>query len=136
MRQRRPDRKLGAHHDEFWAWCERGELRIPQCQGCGKLCWPVSQNCEQCGATGFDWKRMSGRGRVIARATFHQDYYKGVLKTPYDTILVDLEEGLLFISDPHGFGYDDISPDMPVSLVFIDCEDSAGSFRLPVFERS
>jgi len=79
---------------------------------------------------------MSGRGRVIARATFHQDYYKGVLKTPYDTILVDLEEGLLFISDPHGFGYDDISPDMPVSLVFIDCEDSAGSFRLPVFERS
>jgi len=49
--------------------------------------------------------------------------------------LVELEEGPLFISDPLDFGYDDISPDMPVALAFIACEDTAGPFNLPIFKR-
>ena len=67
--------------------------------------------------------------------TFEGDYYNGVLPIPYDTILVELEEGPLFISNPRGFTWWDIKLNMPVKIAFIDCEDSAGAFRLPIFDK-
>jgi hypothetical protein len=77
---------------------------------------------------------MSGRGKVISWCSFERDYYAGALPLPWDTILIELTEGPLFISNPKDFSYQDIEPGMPVKLAFIDCEDKAGSFKLPVFE--
>lgn len=136
MAERRPNRYLGPGHDDFWEWCARGELRLQRCGSCGKLSWPVSEGCEYCGGKTLAWEKMSGRGRVISWATFVQDYYGGTLPVPYDTILVELEEGVLFTSNPLGFGLDDVWSGMAVSLAFIDCEDDAGRFRLPVFARA
>lgn len=68
--------------------------------------------------------------------SFEHDYYRGVLPIPYDTILVELAEGPLFISNPSGFGRAEIAFEMPVALTFLDCEDSAGSFKLPVFAKA
>ncbi|MFT3966117.1 MAG: zinc ribbon domain-containing protein [Sphingobium sp.] len=135
MAERRPDRTLGGLHDEFWAHCGRGELRVQRCGACRELQWPVAGACESCGATDLSFVPLSGRGRVISWATFERDYYRGALPIPWDTILVELEEGPLFISNPRGFTWRDIVPDMPVRLAFIDARDSAGPFRLPVFER-
>jgi uncharacterized OB-fold protein len=134
MTERRPDRALGPGHDDFWAWCARGELRLQRCGGCGSLSWPVVAACETCGGSAFTWEPMSGRGRVIAWCSFERDYYAGLLPMPWDTILVELEEGPLFMSNPKGFTWREITVNMPVVLGFIDCEDSAGPFRLPVFE--
>jgi uncharacterized OB-fold protein len=136
MAERRPNRTLGPGHDEFWAWCEAGELRLQRCGRCGQLTWPVAEACEHCDSTALSWEKMSGRGRIVSWATFVQDYYAGLLTTPYDTILVELEEGVLFTSDPLGFTADGIEAGMAVKLAFIDCEDAAGPFRLPVFERA
>lgn len=133
MIQRRPDRTLGPGHDDFWAGCAQGELRLQACQGCGKILWPVARACDQCGSSAFAWQVMSGRGKLVSWCSFVQDYYRGMLSVPYDTILVALDEGPLFISNPHGFGDEDCAPDRSVTLRFIDCEDAAGPFRLPVF---
>jgi uncharacterized OB-fold protein len=135
MAQRRPDRTLGPGHDEFWAWCDKGELRLQRCSGCGAIVWPVVQACESCGRADFVWERMSGHGRVVSWCTFERDYYNGVLPIPWETILVELDEGPLFISNPVGFTWRDIEFNMPVKLTFIDCEDTAGAFRLPVFSK-
>ena len=59
-----------------------------------------------------------------------------MLPIPYDTILVGLAEGPLFISNPAGFGRKDFTFEVPLSLTFVDCEDSAGNFRLPAFART
>ena len=136
MAERRPKRYLGPGHDDFWAWCDKGELRLQRCGSCGKLSWPVSEGCEYCGSTALEWERMSGRGQIVSWATFVQDYYAGLLPIPYDTILVELEEGVLFTSNPLGFGVEGIEAGLKVRLAFIDCEDDAGSFRLPVFEKA
>jgi uncharacterized OB-fold protein len=136
MAERRPDRTRGAVHDQFWAWCAKGELRLQRCADCGKLSWPPEEACEHCGSANLSWERMSGRGKVMSWCTFERDYYNGVLPIPWDTILVELEEGALFVSNPHGFSWADIEPNMPVQLAFVDCEDSAGSFRLPVFAKA
>jgi hypothetical protein len=58
-----------------------------------------------------------------------------LLPPPWDCILVELEEGPLFISNPRGFTSQDAYLHMPVRLCFLDCEDRWGPFKLPVFER-
>ena len=136
MAEKRPDRTLGPRHDAFWDWCGKGELRLQSCTNCGHIAWPVVKACEKCGRQDFVWAPMSGRGRIVSWCTFERDYYNGVLPIPWDTILVELEEGPLFISNPKGFSWKEIAPNMPVKLAFITCEDSAGLFQLPVFERA
>jgi uncharacterized protein len=134
--QKRPDRVLGSGHDEFWRWCNLGELRLQRCANCAKISWPVVKACEHCGDARLVWERMSGRGKVASWCSFERDYYSGVLPIPWETILVELEEGVLFISNPTDFTWKDISLNMPVNLAFVDCEDSAGPFKLPVFGRA
>jgi uncharacterized protein len=136
MAEKRPDRTLGLHHDTFWEWCGKGELRIQKCTGCGHLNWPVMQKCESCGEREFSWELMSGRGKVVSGGSFHMDYYHAMLPVPYDCILVELEEGPLFMSNPKGFAWSDATFNMAVKLAFAECEDSAGVFSLPVFERA
>ena len=136
MTQRRPDRTLGHNHDIFWNFCAQDELHIQRCTACDKLVWPSARTCEFCGGEAFTWQRMSGRGKIVSWTAFVQDYYRGMMPVPYDTLLVELEEGPLFISNPLDFSYDDIVPGMPVELRFIDAEDSAGAFRLPIFARA
>lgn len=82
------------------------------------------------------WERSTGRGTLVSWSSFFRDYYEGLLPVPYDTILVELEGKVLFVSNPSGFGEADCRPGMPVELCFLDCADSAGSFRLPVFRRA
>ena len=135
MAEKRPDRTLGPGHDEFWAWCDRGELRLQKCGSCGGINWPVRASCEFCGKEAFDWARMSGKGKLVSWCSFQQDYY-GVMPVPYDCILVELEEGVLFLSNPEGFANADAALGDPVSVRFIACEDSGGAFRLPVFTKA
>jgi uncharacterized OB-fold protein len=136
MAQRRPERTLGPGHDEFWSWCDKGELRLQRCTSCGKVCWPVVEACEHCGGHDLHWDRMSGRGKIVSWCTFERDYYAGMLPLPWDNILVELEEGPLFVSNPSGFACKDIQRNESVKLTFTDCEDSTGTFRLPVFTRT
>ena len=137
MPERRPDRTLGPSHDEFWQYCAAGELRIQRCDSCGHLNWPpVDGACEKCGHDGLTWERLSGRGRLVSWCTFDQSYYGDTMAVPYDAILVELDEGALFISNPKGFDRTEIEADMPVTVAFLECEDQTGEFRLPVFERA
>lgn len=136
MAETRPNRTLRPIDEPFWAACARGQLQLQQCEACGHRAWPPLAACDQCGGDTLIWKDVSGRGTVLSACSFVQDYYKGVFPIPHDTILVALEEGPLFLSNPHGFAFDDIAPDMPVTVAFLDCEDEAGPFKLPVFAKA
>lgn len=133
MAERRPDRTLGPPHDIFWDWCGKGELRLQRCTSCGEISWPATLACDDCGGPEFTWERMSGRGRIVSWCSFERDYFAGLLPMPWLTILVALEEGPLFLSNPLGMDEQDIRFNMDVALAFIDCEDKAGAFSLPVF---
>ncbi len=136
MAERRPNRVLGPEHEQFWSYCAEGELRFQRCGTCQHVSWPPVKACERCGSTALRWERVSGKGRIISWCTFFQQYYPGVLPTPWDTILVELDEGPLFVSNPHGFTNEEVFPNFPVTVSFIECEDDAGQFSLPVFERA
>ncbi len=135
MSEKRPDRVLGPPHDEFWAYCNKGEFRLQRCNSCKQLSWPAVQVCENCGRSNLTWERLSGRGKIISWVTFERQYYKE-LPIPWDTILVELEEGPLFVSNPKGFTWKEITANMPVKLDFLQCMDKTGEFRLPVFVKA
>jgi uncharacterized OB-fold protein len=134
MAERRPPRVTGPGHDEFWQHCAAGELRIQRCDSCRHLSWPPVTACEKCGSAGVTWERMSGEGTIASACTFERRYYGDLLDIPWETILVELDEGALFISNPSGFSIDDHGPGARVSVTFLDCEDDTGEFRLPVFQ--
>lgn len=136
MTSKRPDRVTGGNHDIFWAWCAKGELHLPRCTRCSALAWPITRTCDHCGGDAFVWERMSGNGHIVSWCSFQHDYYAGLFPLPHDVILVELAEGVVFISNPAGFDVDAITPDMAVKVVFLPCEDSHGPFQLPVFERA
>ncbi|MSQ61490.1 MAG: hypothetical protein EXR43_02780 [Dehalococcoidia bacterium] len=135
MAQKRPDRTLGGVHDTFWQYCNQGELRLQSCSRCNRTFWPPMPVCDTCGTFDLEWKPLSGRGKVVSFCTFERQYYDE-LPPPVDCIVVKLEEGPQFLSNPQGFTWKDISFELPVKLTFIDCEDAAGPFKLPVFERA
>lgn len=135
MAERRPDRTLGPGHDTFWDWTAKGELHLQQCASCGEIAWPVVKACECCGSAELEWKPMSGRGKLVSWCTFERDYNRGMLAIPWDTVLVELEEGALFIANPEGFAWPEMTVGMPVQVAFVAAEDGAGEFALPVFHK-
>jgi uncharacterized OB-fold protein len=126
---------MGSNHDEFWEFCNRGELRLQKCLACAEISWPPVRACESCNSSRFAWAVLSGRGRIVSWCRFEQKYYDD-LPVPWDTILVELDEGPLFITNPKGFTNDEVRSGDRVKVAFICCEDDAGEFRLPVFERA
>jgi uncharacterized OB-fold protein len=135
MPEKRPNRRLGALDQVFWEYCNRGEFRLQTCRPCGRVFWPPVPICDTCGTWDLEWAPMSGRGKLISHCTFERRYYEE-LPLPWDCILVELEEGPLFVSNPKGFTRLDMANELPVRVAFIDCEDQSGAFKLPVFERA
>jgi len=135
MTQKRPPRVIGPGHDTFWEGCAMGELRIQKCDVCGHRPWPVVAQCEQCGSDQLEFEPVSGKGKLASWCTFERPYYGDLMPVPYDTIIVELDEGPWFISNPKGFTNRDAALGMPVKVAFLDCEDQHGHFALPVFER-
>jgi uncharacterized OB-fold protein len=133
--ERRPNRVTGPGHDEFWTYSGDRELRMQRCEECRHLSWPPAGTCERCGGGRLTWERLSGNGRVVSWCTFERRYY-AELDVPWDAILVELDEGPLFISNPSGFTNEELVHGMRVRVAFIDCEDDVGPFRLPVFEEA
>jgi uncharacterized protein len=125
---------MGPGHDEFWAFCAADELRIQQCDACAHLSWPPVESCERCGHGRLSWELTSGVGSVVSWCTFERQYYPE-LDVPWDTILVELDDGPLFISNPKAFTNDEVGRGTRVRVTFVDCEDDTGTFRLPVFEK-
>ena len=132
----RPARTLRDDADrEFWRHCEARELRLPRCAACGKHEWPPAPECSACGAKSFSWERLSGRGRVRSFCAFERSYYPEC-PPPWVVILVELDEGPMFVSNPQGIAYDELQEGLAVRLAFIRARDQHGEFNLPVFERN
>ena len=71
-----------------------GELRVQRCDACGHLRYPVQGLCPLCLADRATWTSLSGLGTVLARVTYHQAFHPAWKDaTPYDVVLVQLDEG-------------------------------------------
>ena len=137
MAEKRPRRTLGPNHDTFWEYCNQGDFRLQKCDTCGKLQWPPTPMCNECLSDRFTWTPLSGRATINTYCVFERPYYPEC-PPPWEAMLVELEEGPLFMTNPQGFSVlePDIKRGTPVKLAFIDVEDQTGPFKLPVFGRA
>jgi uncharacterized OB-fold protein len=84
----------------FWEYCREGELRAQLCGSCGVLRHPPRPTCPACGSTEVEWQRLSGRGKVYTYGVSYQAIHPALEgRTPFTTIIVELDEGLRFTSN-------------------------------------
>jgi len=116
----------------FWEGCKRHELLIPRCRRCGNYHFYPRFFCPKCVSNNLEWVKVGGRGKVYTftiieragMAAFEEE-------VPYILALVQLEEGVLMMSNIVGCQLDKIEIGMDVQVVFDDVTDE---ITLPKFK--
>jgi uncharacterized OB-fold protein len=116
-----PITKLNA---PFWEGTKHGELRLQTCSDCGKQWYPPSTHCPECLSRNWEWKAVSGKGKVWSWVRFHQRYFASFEKDlPYNVTFVELDEGVMMMTTLRAIEDGDIHSDMPVKVQFENATD-------------
>ena len=116
----------------FWDACRQHELRFQKCLGCSHVRWPASIICPSCYSKETEWIKASGKGTVYTYTVYHQAFHPAFKDDiPYVTAVIELEEGLHFLSNVVGCDPKAVYCDMPVEVVWEDIDES---FSLPKFK--
>ena len=87
----------GPKMDRFWDGISHGELRYRQCNSCGfslpSGCWI----CPECWSKDLSWEVASGAGIIWSYVVYHRSFSPNDT-TPYNVVLVDLDEGIRFVA--------------------------------------
>jgi len=117
--------------EPYWEAAERGELRMQRCTNCGHVRFPPSLLCARCLCEEAEWAVLSGRGKVYSWIIVHRSQHPAFSPdTPYNVVIVELDEGPRLHSNLVECPGDEISIGMPVEVVFENIEDRAA---LPKF---
>jgi uncharacterized protein len=128
----RPIRSMDPYAEQFWAYTQQKELRLQRCTQCAKFRWPPGPTCDRCLSDAFEWTPVGGRGKVLSWTTFHRSYFPEY-PAPHTSIVLELDEGPLFVSYPIGVDAASLREGMVLSLQWTDGEDKFGAYNLPVF---
>ncbi|OGP59776.1 MAG: hypothetical protein A2V67_03265 [Deltaproteobacteria bacterium RBG_13_61_14] len=118
--------------EPYWDYCRKQELRMQKCKGCGLVRFPPSVICPRCWSLGHEWVKLSGRGKVWSWVIFHQAFYPGYADdVPYNTAIIELEEGPRLHANVIGCRNEEIYIEMPVEVAFekVDDEVTLPKFR-------
>jgi uncharacterized protein len=128
-RPTRPRPAINRDNAFFWEGVARGELRIQRCGGCGTLRHPPRPMCGGCRSTEWDTITAAGSGVVYSYAVHHHPPLPGI-DLPHTVILVELEEGVRFVSSLLEAPADTDLIGLPVEVTFEAVEDD---LVLPLF---
>jgi uncharacterized protein len=128
----RPMRSMDPYAQQFWTHTKNKEFRLQQCSDCQKFRWPPGPTCDACLSDNFAWAQMKGRGKLLSWTTFHRAYFPEY-PAPHTSIVLELDEGPLFVSYPVDIAVTDLREGMVLSLRWTDGQDKFGEYNLPVF---
>ena len=112
----------------FWDGCRDRRLMLQRCDACSTWRFPPRPRCPACRSAEATWVQSSGKGEVISYTICHPPVLASFKdRTPYDVIVVRLEEGPLMISNML-----DVEPavGMTVKVWFVDVDSE---LTLPQF---
>lgn len=97
----------------------RGELVLQHCTACGQWMWPVRFRCTNCLGADVEWKAVAGTGTIYTFTIIHQVFHPGFASSvPYNVTVVDLDEGVRFITNVIDVANDELRIGSRVGLVF------------------
>ena len=114
----------------FWDGCQRRELRVQRCTGCGTLRHPPAPACWRCRGFAHEWIALSGRGTVFSHAVVHRAFLPELAShVPYTVVVVALDDapGIRLVSN---FVEGEPQIGLPVEVVF---EDVSADVTVPRF---
>ena len=115
----------------YWEAVKCHELKLQQCLVCGAFRFPPAEVCSECTSDAYEWKPVSGKGRVFSFVTYHRAYHPGFKEElPYVVAVIELEEGPRMLSNVIGCKPEDVRCDMPVEVAY---EDITDEMTLPKF---
>jgi hypothetical protein len=106
---------------EFFAGAARGELVLPKCEACGRLCWYPEEHCPTCNGDAFTWTAVDGRGRLYSWAVVRRAFLPAFEDmVPFVTGLVALDEdpSVRIVSYVVDCDPDALVADQPLEAVF------------------
>lgn len=107
-----PSELLAAHR----AALGEGRLTFQRCERCANAWLPPRDHCPRCLADAWRWEDASGRARVVSWVVYHRAYHPAFEdRTPYNVVVVELEEGPRMISTVVGIsGAEGLAVDTPL----------------------
>jgi len=128
----RPIRSMDPYAEQFWTYTQNKEFRLQKCSACCKFRWPPGPTCDRCLSDEFEWVPMVGRGKVLSWTTFHRNYFPEY-PAPHVVLVLELNEGPLFVAYPVEIVTEDLREGLELSLRWADGQDEFGNYNLPVF---
>ena len=104
----------------FWDGVERHELLLQRCAECGTIRQP-SPGCGACGS--LDWDTVPAAGRGTIHTWIVSRHPSDDAAEPRIVALVQLEEGVRYVSNVVDAELAEISVDQPVELTFRTYDD-------------
>lgn len=113
----------------FWEAAKQDRLVGQRCSDCGQLRSPPRPMCPECNSVEVEAQTLSGRGTVYSWVIPRHPPVPGFEGT-HIVAVIDLAEGIRFVSNLCDIEYGDVTPDLPVEVFF---EDTRGGYRIPLF---
>ena len=113
----------------FWDAADRGEFLGERCGECQQFRFPPRPMCPHCHSLKRDEVKLSGRGTVHGWTIPRHPHPFGFKEAPI-VVIVQLEEGIRFVSNLVDVPYDQVRQDMAVQ---VDFEATMGNHKVPVF---
>jgi uncharacterized OB-fold protein len=105
----------------FWEAATRHELVCQRCRQCANWIFYPREQCPTCFSKDLEYAPVSGKGRVFAYTIVYQPANQAFEPdAPYCYAIVQLDEGVRMPTNIVDCPLDEISVDMPVTVVFDD----------------
>ena len=116
----------------YWEAAKNHELKLQQCRRVRRLPVPARGGVPRVHLRrAYDWKPVSGKGRVFSFVIYHRAYHRGFAdEIPYVVAVIELDEGPRMLSNVTGCKPEEVRCDMPVEVVY---EDITDEMTLPKF---
>lgn len=121
-----------AYERAYWDALARHRLSMQCCAGCGFVRFPPGPVCPECWSEAFEWKPLSGEGRVQSFVWYMRSLDARFPEVPYNVTLVKLAEGPSIISNVMGAKFGDIAVGDALRAVYRDEKD----FTALMFEKT
>ena len=103
----------------YWEAAQRGELVLQHCLACDQPWFPPAEACPHCLAQNFEWRTVSGNGKIWSWVQMWQKYFPGFdEEKPYNVALIELDEGPRLFTNLVECDADELHCEMPVEVVF------------------
>lgn len=117
----------------FWDACNNEKFLLQRCGHCVQTVYPPKLYCPHCGDEHLVWREANMKGTVYSFThvfvSFNADFWNSQL--PYTSLLIDLDDGVRFVSRLIGEDHQEVRVGDRVQIKFVSVENR----KLPFVEK-